>query len=296
MKINVLLVCYNQSQYIRSALEGIVMQRAGCDVEVLVADDCSTDDTLRLIREFEPRSPFPFRYLSAKCNLGLARNYERAFAASDGDYVAILEGDDYWTSPDHLGNHLRFLDSHREVVLSMNRIHIYEEPTRRYATWYAPEMTEEYRLYTTQDMAGGNKLGNLSACVIRNRSLQNLPQELFEEEIFDWMLGMILSERGYLAVLKPHTSLYRVKGSGLWAGKSVEKHRGMILTAIERYDQYFKGKYREEFGALRRTVLEEAEKERSKGLSGRLLISSPQLRKALRNLTPPLLANLIRRW
>lgn len=213
------------------------------------------------------------------------RNYQRSFAACEGDYVAILEGDDYRTSPDHLRNHLEFLDAHREVVLSMNRILIHEEAARRYATWYAPEMSDDYPLYTTQDMARGNKLADLSGCVIRNRALQHLPPELFDLDLADWMFGMALGEQGYLAILKRHNSLYRIKGSGLWAGKSADEQKMMMLNAIETYDRYFKGKYKTEFNALRREVQQElAAERRANGPLRRILRSWPALHRTVRRL------------
>ena len=96
MKIDIILITYNQEQYIAQAVESILLQRVNDDVQVrvIVADDCSTDKTLEIIKSYEDKSPFPFVYLSVEDNMGHVRNYQRAFAACVGDYVAILEGDD----------------------------------------------------------------------------------------------------------------------------------------------------------------------------------------------------------
>ena len=120
MKLDIVLITYNQAQYIAQALDGLIMQRVNSDVEmrVIIADDASTDDTLTTIRSYEEHSPFPFIYLPQEANMGHVLNYKRAFAACTGDYVAILEGDDWWCNPYHLQKHLDFLDEHRECVLS----------------------------------------------------------------------------------------------------------------------------------------------------------------------------------
>ena len=96
MQLDILLITYNQAQYIAQALDGLIMQRVNPDVEVrvIVADDASKDDTMVIIRSYEAQSPFLFIYLPQEANMGHVLNYKRAFAACTGDYVAILEGDD----------------------------------------------------------------------------------------------------------------------------------------------------------------------------------------------------------
>ena len=142
MKLNIVLITYNQAQYIAQALDGLIMQRLDSDVEVLVivADDASTDDTLAIIRTYEAQSPFPFIYLPQEVNMGHVLNYKRAFAACTGDYVAILEGDDWWCNPYHLQKHLDFLDEHHECVLSANRpCRYYEQINEFVPSFYRDE-------------------------------------------------------------------------------------------------------------------------------------------------------------
>ena len=95
MKINIILITYNHSNYIRPALESILMQETSYDVEIIVADDCSTDNTVEIIKEYESKTKFVFLYLHKDQNIGYIRNYQQAFATCTGDYVAIMEGDDY---------------------------------------------------------------------------------------------------------------------------------------------------------------------------------------------------------
>ena len=97
ISVDIILVSYNQESYIRQAVESILNQQVsdGVDVRVIIADDHSDDNTLSIIAEYEKRSRFPFYYLPHENNMGMQRNYQRAFASCQGDYVMILEGDDY---------------------------------------------------------------------------------------------------------------------------------------------------------------------------------------------------------
>lgn len=121
MTLNVILVTYNHSKFIQDSLRGILFQKTNFDFDIIVADDYSTDDTLAQIREVEAKSTISFRYLSSERNLGISQNYRRAFEACDAKYVAVLEGDDFWTTPDRLQKHVDFLEHHYECAMSYNR-------------------------------------------------------------------------------------------------------------------------------------------------------------------------------
>ena len=91
--VDVLLVSYNQSTYISKALRSILGQRYTGRIRVIVADDASNDDTLEQIRNIAgAQQNIEFVFLRKSENLGITRNYQRAFAASTAPYVAILGG------------------------------------------------------------------------------------------------------------------------------------------------------------------------------------------------------------
>ena len=179
MTVNIILITYNQEQYISQAVKSILMQRVNDDVQVrvIVADDCSKDKTLDIIKSYEDKSPFLFVYLNADTNLGISKNYQRAFAACDGDYIAILEGDDWWSSPNHIEQHIRFLDTHKECSMSMNTITLFMQETQELkpAYWEYGENTDVYYVDAECQITQGNQLGNVTACVLRNTCIKELP-------------------------------------------------------------------------------------------------------------------------
>lgn len=88
---------YNQEKYIRECLDSIVSQKADFDYEVLVCEDCSTDGTLAICREFQTRYPEKVRIIHANRNYYRgALNFRRGYELARGEYIAICEGDDYW--------------------------------------------------------------------------------------------------------------------------------------------------------------------------------------------------------
>lgn len=256
MKLDIVLITYNQAQYIAQALDGLIMQRVSPSVEVrvIVADDASTDDTLAIIRSYEAQSPFPFIYLPQEANMGHVLNYKRAFEACTGDYVSILEGDDWWCNPYHLQKHLDFLDEHRECVLSSARPYLYDMRTKRFDFASYPEEQGDVWLITAQEEATGNKIPNLSTCMIRNSTLQQVYEceELWKVEMLDWLMELMLAEHGFLAKHKQSTSVYRVQDAGLWSRLDKSGQKELALQQVEEYDSLLARRYTKEFDVIRR--------------------------------------------
>ena len=141
--IDILLMTYNQERYVVEALEGIAMQHVKEDVKIriIVADDGSTDNTFSIIKEYENKINAAWVWLSREENLGIAGNYKRAIAATTGDYVAILEGDDYWTDAYRLQKHIDYLSTHADCVMTKNN---YFEYHQRNSEWSLITSPHEY--------------------------------------------------------------------------------------------------------------------------------------------------------
>jgi glycosyltransferase involved in cell wall biosynthesis len=258
MQLDILLIAYNQEQYIAQAVESILMQRVNEDVQVrvIVADDCSKDSTLEIIKSYEEKSPFPFVYLSAEKNLGISKNYQRAFAACDGDYIAILEGDDWWSSPNHIEQHIRFLDNHKECSMSMNTITLFAQETQELkpAYWGYGD-NDVFYVDTKYQITQGNQLGNLSACVLRNNNVKELPSALYDLYIADWMLGVMLSQQGLIGLLRESSSVYRANSNSQWASMDRKRQIKQLLDLSKQYDAFQNGKYHQHWKQYRRTLI-----------------------------------------
>lgn len=253
--LDIILFCYNQEQYIEQALRSIYEQELSKDISVriIVADDCSRDGTLSVIKRLIHESPFPVVFLPEEPNLGISKNYKRSFAATKADYVAILEGDDYWF-PNHLAQHVEFLQSHPECSMSMNEITFLHEETREQSIGVMVKGKNVTHIMVDlhKQIEKGNQLGNLSACVFRGQCLRELPSGLFEMPIADWMLGVMMAQRGLIGILRGSTSVYRVKASGVWAGRSRWRQHLAMLKDANIYDRFQEGKYHSEWQQFKR--------------------------------------------
>jgi len=281
MKINVILITYNHAAYIRRTLESILMQETIHDVEIIVADDCSSDNTIDIIREYEDNTTFSFTYLQYSHNLGYVKNYQQAFAACTGDYVAIMEGDDYWVKTSHLQNHIDFLERYPESSMSFNRhLRLFTDQDREEIFEWTGD--DDYQCITTTELALGNRIGNLSCCVFRGKLIRNLDGKLFDMEIADWMLGMYMGQFGPLLYLKDVTSAYRIHDNGQWSGMDDREQCVRVIELIEQYDKYFGYKYTEPFTKHKRRL-------------EILLYGDKSLKGCIKSITPSFVRSMYRR-
>lgn len=246
MKVNIILITYNHAEYIRRTLESILMQKTVYDVEIIVADDSSPDNTVDIIKEYENQGSFSFTFLPKSVNLGYNLNYRRAFAACTGNYVAIMEGDDYWVQSNHLQNHVDHLEKQYGASMSYNRhIRLFSDQNREEIFDWTSD--NDYELVTTEQLALGNRIGNLSCCVFRGDLIRNLDPNLFDMEIADWMLGMYMGQFGPLLYLKEVTTTYRIHDNGQWSRMDEKAQSKRIIELINEYDKYFNYKYTKAF-------------------------------------------------
>lgn len=255
--VDIILISFNQRRYIERAIESIFVQIADAHVKLIIADDCSTDGTAEIIKYAMNKSPFEVLFLEQEKNMGISRNYQRAFKACDGDYIAILEGDDYWCSPYHLQQHIIFMEKYPNCPLSMNAITYLDDNSGKISgpTWWYP--SSPYFVDYKEQIEAGNQLGNLSACVLRTSCVKKLPDEMFELSVADWMLGVMLSQQGPLGLLQESTSVYRKNTNSSWASKS---HFSQLMTEYRlslEYDIFQRCKYHGLWVTFRRRVLKE---------------------------------------
>jgi glycosyltransferase involved in cell wall biosynthesis len=249
MKLSILVITYNHKEYVRQALDSILMQKVDFDFEVILADDISTDGTQEILLEYVAQYPTIFKKEFSTKNLGITNNYRRAFSLCTGEYVAILEGDDYWVSPHKLAKQVEFLEQHRDCVVCFNRYWVNEKDKfRAQPSWHIAE--NSYRLLTIEQLIDENFIGNFSTSMYRAKDLKQIDEKLFELQGYDWLLNLYLCQYGVIGYLPQIMSVYRVHANGSWSRLSASEKLQSILKATQSYDAYFDYKYTEFFSAV----------------------------------------------
>lgn len=120
-KVSVLIVTYNHERFIAEAVRSAANQVVNFPYEIVIADDSSTDNTFQICCGLKIEYPGLIKLVEPSINLGLVRNYSRAFNNCTGKYIAILEGDDYWTDTNKLQCQFDLMESNEQIGLTHTR-------------------------------------------------------------------------------------------------------------------------------------------------------------------------------
>ncbi len=119
--VSVCVTTYNHAKYIAQALESILSQRTSFGVEIVVGDDCSSDDTVAICQRYVEHYPDRVRLLTTPQNMGMRANYRRTIETARGEYIAICDGDDFWSDDEKLQLQVAEFEKDGEVGLCYSR-------------------------------------------------------------------------------------------------------------------------------------------------------------------------------
>jgi glycosyltransferase involved in cell wall biosynthesis len=122
--VSVIMMAYNHEEYIGEAINGVIMQQCPFDIELLLGEDASTDRTRELCIDYQRRFPKTIRLIVSDRNVGMHRNFFRLFCRARGRYIALCEGDDYWTSNCKLAQQIAFMMANPECSFTFHNANI----------------------------------------------------------------------------------------------------------------------------------------------------------------------------
>jgi glycosyltransferase involved in cell wall biosynthesis len=235
-KLSVNIITFNHAEFIAKALDSVLMQSTSFDYEIIVGDDCSTDGTREIIQDYHRRWPAKIKPLLHPKNIGMMRNFTQTMEECTGDYVAILEGDDYWTDSNKLQLQAEYLDNHLDRALCHHRVDHVASPSGTKIREFPPP---RYRA----DQANGRGLAMynyIQTCSVmfRRKWLPPLDAQFEELKLGDWPIFTLLSERGGIGYIDRTMAHYRVHSSNSWNKRPADyKLRAMEQMAWYLHDR-----------------------------------------------------------
>jgi glycosyltransferase involved in cell wall biosynthesis len=223
VKVSVSVITYNHAPFIAQAIEGALMQQTTFPFEIVVGDDGSTDGTRDIIRALQARFPERIRLIlhdrkkpsfangKPTGNGNLANNIK----SCHGQYIALLDGDDFWTSPHKLQKQTEFLDRNLDCSICYHNVRILDE-------------NDPARLELHEKKKGKKKLKNLlrgnfmQTCSVMFRSglFQDFPEWFFESPLGDWPLHVLNAQHGDIGYIDEVMGVYRKHAKAAWSQHS----------------------------------------------------------------------------
>ena len=228
------------------------MQRAPFDFEIVVADDCSTDGTTEILRQYHQRWPAKIKPLFRDKNVGPGQNFGDSLEHCRGEYVACLEGDDYWTDPDKIRLQVEYLDQNPDCAFVHHAVdHISWPGGENLGTFPTRPFRKERPDSRTLTMV--NFIQTCSV-MFRRKWLPPLDEHYRNLKLGDWPLFVLLSQRGWIGFIDRAMAHYRIHRHNNWNNRpsdyKIRAMEGMAYYLLDRVNQDSKDYWKDTILAL----------------------------------------------
>lgn len=148
--VSVVMITYNHEKYIRQAIDSILMQKVDFDYEIVIGEDKSPDNTRAILLEYKEKYPNKFKLLLRNENMGPTKNLYDVYMNCTGKYIAILEGDDYWTDEHKLKVQVEFLENNKNYIASSHFVSVVNKYNEKIGT--LPSNNKITNIYNIEDV------------------------------------------------------------------------------------------------------------------------------------------------
>lgn len=241
--VSICCITYNHEPYIEDALNGFLIQETDFPIEILVHDDASTDRTADIIQEYEstyPKLIKTHRQIENQFSRG-RRWFQFLTPKIKSDYIALCEGDDYWTDPNKLKIQIGFLNNNSDYVVSGHDAFVIDS----YGNFLSKSKLPDYHKkdFTEHELRNGKAWILTMSCVYRNIQALNIPERchvLNGDKFFTSLLGRYGKSKFHHEI-KP--ACYRQHPGGVWSSLNEnEKMFAKLNTYIVMRHFYNKAK------------------------------------------------------
>jgi glycosyltransferase involved in cell wall biosynthesis len=240
--VSVVMVTFNHEQFIKDAVVSVIEQVGDFDLELIVADDLSPDRTPDIIHELIASHPKGHRikYTRHDTNKGMISNFIWALHQCTGKYVALCDGDDYWSDLNKLQLQIDFLENHPNYVGSYHDTHVYYIDSK---TPYHLFRNDLPPIFTTEDTICDWSPFHTSSFVCKRETIK-IPDWFLKTISPDMAFFSIVAGSGLLGKVDGVLSVYRKSNIGISSDKQyIEKLLQGRIEQIKMIDNYFSYKY-----------------------------------------------------
>lgn len=210
IKLSVVSITYNQESFIKDAIEGFLKQKVNFTWEIIIADDASSDNTQKIIKEYTDKHPHLIKPILRPKNVGVLDNLYDALRSAKGKYIAICEGDDFWTDENKLQKQVDFLEKHTDYSLCFHPAKVvYENKEKAESIYPDPKKSISFDVYELLK----NNFIQTNSVMYRKQDYATLPKNIMP---IDWYLHLYHAQFGKIGFINRTMSVYRRHQGGIW--------------------------------------------------------------------------------
>ena len=243
IKLSVYMITYNHENFIAQAIESVLMQKTKFDFELVIGEDFSIDRTREICIFYKKKYPEKINLILNEKNLGMIPNFINTIHKCKGKYIALLEGDDYWTDPYKLQKQVDFLEANPEYSMCFHLVeNFYQDGSK--LSFVFPYKKRRKPTYSLQDVV---KYFFINTCSVMYRwDNKTLPEWFSRHLVGDYTLHLLYADKGKIGLIPEVMARYRIHSGGILSskgGKDITSNLNDIISLLNDFDEYTKNKY-----------------------------------------------------
>lgn len=236
--LSVLMITYNHEKYLKKAIDSVLMQETDFRFELVIGDDASTDGTTEIVLEYAKKYPDIIKVHTRKENYGVGKNYRDLYNRISSKYIAILEGDDFWTDSHKLQFQVDYLENNLEITLHAHYASILKNNE---VEGIYPDIKEYPQgKYSVEDIVQRNFL--VTASVVYKNNYCKLPETFNQLTMVDWIMHMMYAHDGSIFLSDKNMAIYRIHDASVWSSKDNIYQTHKTVQSFEVFMKMMDGK------------------------------------------------------
>jgi glycosyltransferase involved in cell wall biosynthesis len=239
--ISVCIPTYNHEKFIAQCLESVLNQKDAPPFIISISDDCSTDKTTEILKHYKDRYPDKIQLNLRTENAGMVKNITGNIYSCNSEYIALLEGDDFWCDEYKLKNQFEILTQDKSIGFVCSSQIVLNSDRQKLNVLYDNAFS-----FTIDDFIYKNlKIFNNTKLFRRSVLPDILPDWYYKSHLWDWLMHIFMLERGNGYYDPSPTLMYRRHENAYISEKNTISRMSDCLIVLPLLDKYLKNKYTE---------------------------------------------------
>jgi glycosyltransferase involved in cell wall biosynthesis len=249
--VSVVMITYGHEKYIQQAIESILIQQCNFEIELIISNDCSPDNSDAVINDIirnHPKSNL-IQYHNHVKNIGMMNNFVFALQQAKGTYIAICEGDDYWIDSLKLQKQVDYLEENADCSLCFHpSIHLNDANHEHYFIYKPVTIPIDHKFVMKDAVLGGGSFITTNSMFFHQQYITILPDWFLKAPIGDLPLMLLLATKGKIGYINEVMSTYRLMSNNSWSAtlqdaKKKKKHFYAVLKMWSDFDKWTNYKF-----------------------------------------------------
>jgi len=249
--VSIACITYNHEKYIAQAIEGFLMQKTDFNFEVLIHDDASTDRTAAIIKEYESKYPEiikPIYQTENQYSRGIKINATYNYPRAQGQYIALCDGDDYWTDALKLQKQTDYMVAHSACSMCFHAIKMVNNDRTPMGKLTKP-FNATCSVPTKYFIRGGGGIFSSSSVFFPKKCMDNPPEFYLISPINDVPLALNLAIQGTVYYIDEVMAAYRQQVEGSWTNRMAAsqeyliEHETKMIKMRNEFNRYTENRF-----------------------------------------------------